>query len=107
MFTDTLVGNARPVEWNNAVCQFSGPKFNQLKTRVPCRTESKREKIKATARRRTFADLDTLYRLVIYRSCALLDQFVSFGANVDDLRALDGELNELFHHIVDDVSRGL
>lgn len=82
--------------------------MNQLKTSVPgARKESKREKINAIARRRAFADLYALYRLVIYRSCSFFDQFVSFGANVDDLRALDGELNELFHHIVDDVSRSL
>lgn len=57
--------------------------------------------------RRTFADFYALHRLVVHCPGPLLDQFVALDTNVKDLRPLDGELNELFHHIVDDVSRSL
>ena len=59
------------------------------------------------AARRTLADLDALDWLVVHRAGALLDELVALDAEVVDLRALDGERDELLQHVVHDLRCGL
>ena len=56
---------------------------------------------------RTLLDLDTLDRLVVHRAGALLDELVALNADVEDLRALRAEPNELFHRNMDDIRGSL
>ena len=56
---------------------------------------------------RTLADLHALDGLVVHRAGALLDELVALDAQVEHLRAVHGEADELLHHIVHDFRRSL
>ena len=56
---------------------------------------------------RTLRHLHALDGLVIHGAGALLDELVSLEADIEDLGALDGKLDELLHRRIDDVCRGL
>lgn len=53
---------------------------------------------------RTFRHLDAFDRFVIDCSRAFLDELVAFYAKIDYFCALDGILDQLHDHIVDDIS---
>ena len=57
--------------------------------------------------RRTLRHLHALDGLVVHGTRALLDELVSLETDVEDLGALDAELDELLHRRIDDISRGL
>lgn len=57
--------------------------------------------------RLTFRDLDSLDRLIVNSSSASLNKLVPFNTDIDDFGPLDRQLNQLFHHIADDVGSGL
>lgn len=59
------------------------------------------------ANERTFADLDTLDRFVVYSSSRLLNQFIALDAKIQHFGSRNTEVNKLFHNIVDDISCGL
>ena len=102
LFTETEVGNARPGSASAGSVQFSDG--------VQC-VKMKIAQISACTRRyrgaRTLGDLDALDGFVVHSASALLDELVALEADVEDLGALDRELDELLHRGTDDVRRGL
>lgn len=55
----------------------------------------------------TLRDPHALDRLAVHRAGARLEKLVALEAEIDHLRALDTQLDELFRDLVDDVGRRL
>ena len=67
-------------------------------------TDSSGDKItEDTVKSRTFRYFHALYSFVVDCAGSLLDELVSLDAEVEDLRALNGKLDELFHRSMDNV----
>lgn len=56
---------------------------------------------------RTLRDLHALHRLVVHRSGAFLDQFISFDADIKDLCALDAQSYKLLYSCMYNLSSSL
>ena len=71
-------------------------------------TDSSGDKItENTVKSRTFRHFHALHSFVVDCAGSLLDELVSLNANVKNLRALYGELDELFDRRIDDICSSL